>query len=31
VTDYPLIALDAVEQAGFLGRSWDTLQLWFKR
>jgi D-alanyl-D-alanine carboxypeptidase (penicillin-binding protein 5/6) len=31
VTDYPLIALDAVEQAGFLGRTWDTLQLWFKR
>jgi len=31
VTDYPLIALDAVEQAGFVGRSWDTLQLWFKR
>ena len=31
VTDYPLIALNAVEQAGFLGRSWDTLQLWFKR
>ena len=31
VTDYPLIALDEVEQAGFFGRTWDTLQLWFKR
>jgi D-alanyl-D-alanine carboxypeptidase (penicillin-binding protein 5/6) len=31
LTDYPLIALDEVEQAGFLGRSWDGLQLWFKR
>jgi D-alanyl-D-alanine carboxypeptidase (penicillin-binding protein 5/6) len=31
VTDHPLIALDAVEQAGFIGRTWDTLQLWFKR
>ena len=31
LTDYPLIALDEVEQAGFLGRTWDTLQLWFKR
>ena len=31
LADHPLIALDEVEQAGFLGRSWDTLQLWFKR
>jgi serine-type D-Ala-D-Ala carboxypeptidase (penicillin-binding protein 5/6) len=31
LADHPLIALDDVEQAGFLGRTWDTLQLWFKR
>jgi D-alanyl-D-alanine carboxypeptidase (penicillin-binding protein 5/6) len=31
LADHPLIALEEVEQAGFLGRSWDTLQLWFKR
>lgn len=31
LADHPLIALEEVEQAGFLGRTWDTLQLWFKR
>jgi serine-type D-Ala-D-Ala carboxypeptidase (penicillin-binding protein 5/6) len=28
--EYPLITLDAVAQAGFLGRTWDTLRLWLK-
>ena len=26
--EYPLIALEQVPQAGFLGRAWDTLRLW---
>ena len=28
--DVPLVALDAVEQAGFLGRAWDSVRLWIK-
>jgi D-alanyl-D-alanine carboxypeptidase (penicillin-binding protein 5/6) len=28
--EYPVVALDAVGQAGLLGRAWDTLRLWFK-
>ena len=28
--DYPLLALEAVPAAGFLGRTWDTLRLWLK-
>ena len=28
--DVPLLALDAVAQAGFLGRAWDALRLWIK-
>jgi D-alanyl-D-alanine carboxypeptidase (penicillin-binding protein 5/6) len=28
--EYPLIALQPVAQAGFLGRTWDTLRLWLK-
>ena len=28
--DMPLQALDAVEQAGVLGRAWDALRLWIK-
>jgi D-alanyl-D-alanine carboxypeptidase (penicillin-binding protein 5/6) len=28
--EYPVIALEAVEAAGFFGRAWDTLRLWFK-
>ncbi len=28
--EYPLIALEAVAQAGFFGRTWDTLRLWLK-
>jgi serine-type D-Ala-D-Ala carboxypeptidase (penicillin-binding protein 5/6) len=28
--EYPLITLDAVAQAGLLGRTWDTLRLWLK-
>lgn len=30
VTEVPLIALEAVEQAGVLGRAWDALRLWIK-
>jgi serine-type D-Ala-D-Ala carboxypeptidase (penicillin-binding protein 5/6) len=30
VGEYPLVALEAVPVAGFLGRAWDTLLLWFK-
>jgi D-alanyl-D-alanine carboxypeptidase (penicillin-binding protein 5/6) len=30
VIEAPLVALDAVEQAGILGRFWDTMRLWIK-
>ena len=30
LSDLPLIALDTVEQAGFLGRAWDSVRLWIK-
>lgn len=30
VGEYPLVALEAVPAAGFFGRAWDTLMLWFK-
>ena len=30
LVDVPLLALDAVEQAGVLGRAWDALRLWIK-
>ncbi len=28
--DVPLVALEAVEQAGVLGRAWDAIRLWIK-
>ena len=28
--DVPLLALEAVEQAGLFGRAWDALRLWIK-
>jgi D-alanyl-D-alanine carboxypeptidase (penicillin-binding protein 5/6) len=28
--DYPVVALEAVAAAGFFGRAWDTLRLWFE-
>ena len=28
--EYPVVALEAVAAAGFFGRAWDTLRLWFK-
>ncbi len=31
VAEFPLIALEEVPAAGFLGRAWDTVRLWFKR
>ena len=30
LADIPLVALEAVEQAGYLGRAWDALRLWIK-
>ena len=30
LADVPLVTLDAVEQAGFLGRAWDSVRLWIK-
>jgi D-alanyl-D-alanine carboxypeptidase (penicillin-binding protein 5/6) len=30
VAEVPLLALQAVEQAGVLGRAWDALRLWIK-
>jgi serine-type D-Ala-D-Ala carboxypeptidase (penicillin-binding protein 5/6) len=31
VTEFALIALEDVPAAGFFGRGWDTIRLWFKR
>lgn len=30
LADLPLVALEPVEQAGFLGRAWDAIRLWIK-
>ncbi|WP_159911511.1 D-alanyl-D-alanine carboxypeptidase family protein [Pantoea sp. 18069] len=30
VAEVPLVALEAVEQAGFFGRLWDSIRLWIK-
>jgi D-alanyl-D-alanine carboxypeptidase (penicillin-binding protein 5/6) len=30
VTEVPLLVLDGVEPAGFLGRAWDAIRLWIK-
>ena len=30
LTERPVIALEAVEPAGWLGRAWDTIRLWIK-
>ncbi|HSV54112.1 MAG TPA: D-alanyl-D-alanine carboxypeptidase family protein [Burkholderiaceae bacterium] len=30
LADVPLVALEAVEQAGILGRAWDAVRLWIK-
>jgi D-alanyl-D-alanine carboxypeptidase (penicillin-binding protein 5/6) len=30
VAEVPLLALDAVEQAGILGRAWDAVRLWIR-
>ena len=30
VSEVPLLALAAVEQAGILGRAWDAIRLWIK-
>jgi D-alanyl-D-alanine carboxypeptidase (penicillin-binding protein 5/6) len=31
VAEFPLIALEEVPEAGFFGRAWDTIRLWFTR
>ncbi|MBK6866877.1 MAG: D-alanyl-D-alanine carboxypeptidase [Burkholderiales bacterium] len=30
LAEFPLVALEAVEEAGFLGRAWDAMRLWIK-
>ena len=30
VADIPLVALEAVEQAGVMGRAWDAMRLWIR-
>jgi D-alanyl-D-alanine carboxypeptidase (penicillin-binding protein 5/6) len=30
VGEVPLVALDAVEESGIIGRAWDSLRLWIK-
>jgi D-alanyl-D-alanine carboxypeptidase (penicillin-binding protein 5/6) len=30
IAEQPLVALDAVAEAGWFGRAWDTIRLWFK-
>ena len=30
LSELPLLSLQAVEQAGFLGRTWDSIRLWIK-
>jgi serine-type D-Ala-D-Ala carboxypeptidase (penicillin-binding protein 5/6) len=30
VADYPVVALESVGMAGWFGRAWDSLRLWFK-
>ena len=30
LTEIPLLALSGVEEAGFIGRTWDSLTLWLK-
>jgi D-alanyl-D-alanine carboxypeptidase (penicillin-binding protein 5/6) len=30
VGEVPLLALEAVEQAGILGRAWDSIRLWIR-
>ncbi|GAB7544504.1 D-alanyl-D-alanine carboxypeptidase family protein [Cupriavidus sp. 8B] len=31
VAEFPVVALQDVPEAGFFGRLWDTIRLWFKR
>ncbi|MBB1630606.1 MULTISPECIES: D-alanyl-D-alanine carboxypeptidase family protein [Cupriavidus] len=31
VAEFPVVALEDVPEAGFFGRLWDTIRLWFKR
>jgi D-alanyl-D-alanine carboxypeptidase (penicillin-binding protein 5/6) len=31
MAEFPMIALEDVPLASFLGRAWDSIRLWFKR
>ncbi|WP_255988748.1 D-alanyl-D-alanine carboxypeptidase family protein [Chitinolyticbacter albus] len=31
IGNYPVVALEKVEQAGIFGRAWDSIRLWFKK
>lgn len=31
VSEFPVVALDGVPEAGFIGRAIDTVKLWFKK
>ncbi|MBS0356526.1 MAG: D-alanyl-D-alanine carboxypeptidase [Proteobacteria bacterium] len=31
IGEYPLVALDEVQEAGWFGRLWDAIRLWFKK
>jgi D-alanyl-D-alanine carboxypeptidase (penicillin-binding protein 5/6) len=30
IAEHPLVALEPVAPAGWFGRAWDTMRLWFK-
>ncbi len=30
LVELPLVALESVEEAGFLGRAWDAMRLWIR-
>ena len=30
LAEWPLVAIDGVEESGFIGRAWDALRLWLK-
>ena len=30
IAEVPLVALEAVDQAGIFGRAWDAIRLWIK-
>ena len=30
IAEVPLVALETVEEAGIMGRAWDSIRLWIK-